>query len=46
MAKTNAQKQADYRKRQTSVRKLRLVQVWIPAKKEAQLREFVATLVR
>jgi hypothetical protein len=43
MVKTNAQKQADYRKRK-SIRGMKLVQVWVPAAKETALRKYAATL--
>lgn len=43
MAKTNAQKQADYRKRK-SIRKMRLVQVYVPISKVEDLRKYAKSL--
>lgn len=44
MAKTNAQKQADYRNRK-SIRGLRQVLVYVPASKVKKLREYAASLI-
>lgn len=43
MALTKAQKQKNYRARK-SIRGLKLVQEWVPERKEAKLRKYAAEL--